>query len=94
MNDRKDSKETRYLELAREICKITKIGLRSNEQLHTILGKLRLAQQTPYMTSTQREIRKTIGEIVEMIEEKKAMQDIKLKISKLEDDVVYDTNWE
>jgi hypothetical protein len=91
----KESKEsTTYLLLAKEVCEIIKIHLEPNEPLDSILEKIKIASQTPYMTSTQKEIRKTLMEIIELIEKRKNIKDVERKIAKLKSDVLWDEYWE
>jgi hypothetical protein len=87
-------KVTEYLVLAKEVCKIVEIPFEPNEPLGSILEKIKIASQTPYMSSTQKEIREILVEIVKLIEERKNIKDIKAKIAKLESDVLWDKYWE
>jgi hypothetical protein len=87
-------KKSEYLDLAKEVCKIVEIPLEPNESLDSILIKIKRASQTPYMSSTQKEIREILVEIAKLIEEQKDIKDIKSKIEKLESDVLWDKYWE
>jgi|GEM_PF-4967752 hypothetical protein len=86
--------ETTYLVLAKEVCELFKIRLEPNEPLNSILEKIKIASQTPYMTSTQKEIRKTLMEIIELIEKRKNIKDVERKIAKLKSNVLWDEYWE
>jgi hypothetical protein len=86
--------ETTYLVLAKEVCELLMIHLEPNESLDSILKKIKTVSQTPYMTSTQKVIRKTLIEIIELIEKRENIKDIERKIVKLKSDILWDEYWE
>jgi hypothetical protein len=88
------TQDAKYKELAHRICGIAKVDIDAHASIDEILKKLRDVQQTPYLTSAQKEAREILNDIIEDIERKGSLPEIEMKIKKFEDAIEYDIYWD
>lgn len=91
---RKKGTEQEYLELVREIFQTLEIEMPKTKSLDSLLHVLQKQTLVPYWTSTQRDIVRNLGNIVNEINDRRNMNSITKKMNKLKDAVLFDRYFE